>query len=187
MTTHFDPQGAATAGAAWLDENRPGWAQEINLSALDMGDADYSVRAQLYDGEDESTTPWGDDPNASISISYGLSSPDGDHWPLQLAWFDRLAERGVEIPASYREREQWEQRLWQEILIIDWAYYQNEGYLRMANASDPVHRDEPVWREVAYVVRFDGDEGYFKPISDHDTTVAEIEGRSGTRLTSRLP
>jgi hypothetical protein len=68
----------------------------------------------------KSTTPWGNDPNASISIGYGLSSPDGDHWPLQLAWFDRLAERGVEIPDAYRDRGQWERRLWQEILIIDW-------------------------------------------------------------------
>jgi hypothetical protein len=186
LTTHFDPQAAATAGAAWLDANRPGWAQEIKLSALDIEDSDYSVRGQLYGGEDESITPWGNDTKASLSISYGLSSPDGDHWPLQLAWFDRLAERGVEIPASYRDREQWERRLWQEILIIDWPYYQNEGYLRMADASDPAHRGESVWREVAYVVRFDGDEGYFEPISDHDATVAEIEGRSGTTLSSQV-
>ena len=54
-----DAQDASKRGAGWLDANRPGWAQEINLSGLDIADADYSVRGQLYDGEDECNTPWG--------------------------------------------------------------------------------------------------------------------------------
>jgi len=170
-------QDATKRGAAWLDANRPGWAQEINLSGLDIEDADYSIRDQLYDGEDESATPWGNDPNPSTCISYGLQSADGNSWPLQLAWFDRLAERGVEIPGCYRDHEQWAKRNWQEILIIDWAYYQKQGYLLMPDATDPDHSDEPVWRKAAYVARWDEEEGYFEPISDHNMTVAEIEDR----------
>jgi hypothetical protein len=168
-------QDASKRSATWLDANRPGWAQEIDLSAFDIEDDDYSIRGQLYDVEDESATPWGNDPDPSTRIRYGLLSADGSSWPLQVAWFDRLAERGVEIPDPYRDREQWEKRNWQEIMIIDWAYYENEGYYLPPDATDPDHWDDPVWRKAAYVARPDQDEGYFEPISDHNMTVAEIE------------
>jgi hypothetical protein len=172
-----DAQDASKRSATWLDINRPGWPQDIDLSALDTEDADYSIRGQLYDVEDESATPWGNDPDPSTCIRYGLHSADGNFWPLQVAWFERLAERGVEIPESYRDREQWEKRNWQEIMIIDWAYYEDEGYLRCPDYfdTDPTSWNEPVWRKAAYVARPDQDEGYFEPISDHNMTVAEIE------------
>jgi hypothetical protein len=179
-----DTQDASQRGAAWLDANRPGWAQEIILRALEMEDDDYSIRGQLYDGEDESNTPWGNSPDSSTRVSYGLEPADSNYWPLQVAWFDRLAERGVEIPESYRDHEQWEKRNWQEIMIIDWAYYKDEGYLRCPDYfdTDPASWNEPVWRKAAYVARSDDDdEGYFEPISDHDMTVAEIEdGNAGS-------
>lgn len=36
------------AGAAWLDEHRPGWWQRINLDTLDLGDPCKCVLGQEY-------------------------------------------------------------------------------------------------------------------------------------------
>lgn len=46
-----DAQEASKRGSAWLDANRPGWAQEINLRALEIEDDDYSIRGQLECGK----------------------------------------------------------------------------------------------------------------------------------------
>lgn len=37
-----------TAGAAWLDEHRPGWWQRIDLETLDLGDPCKCVLGQEY-------------------------------------------------------------------------------------------------------------------------------------------
>jgi len=45
MTTIDD---RVSAGAAWLDEHRPGWWQRINLETLDLGDPCRCVLGQEY-------------------------------------------------------------------------------------------------------------------------------------------
>jgi hypothetical protein len=54
MTTIDD---RVAAGAAWLDANRPGWWQRINLDTLDLGDPCRCVLGQEYgdfaDGPEE--------------------------------------------------------------------------------------------------------------------------------------
>lgn len=37
------------AGARWLDENRPGWVDRIDLDTLDLGDPCRCVLGQLWD------------------------------------------------------------------------------------------------------------------------------------------
>jgi hypothetical protein len=36
------------AGAAWLDEHRPGWVERVNLDTLDLGDSCECVLGQEY-------------------------------------------------------------------------------------------------------------------------------------------
>lgn len=43
----------ANRGAELLDEVRPGWAIEIDLTTLDMASADYCVLGQLYGEYDD--------------------------------------------------------------------------------------------------------------------------------------
>lgn len=43
----------AKAGAMLLDIVRPGWAQEIDLGSLDLGDCDVCVLGQLYGDYEE--------------------------------------------------------------------------------------------------------------------------------------
>ena len=60
-------------------------------------------------------------------------------------------------------------------MIIDWPFWEEEGYHRLPDARDPASWNEPVWRLAAYATRFEGaDEGWFEPISEHNMTVAEI-------------
>jgi hypothetical protein len=47
MTTIDD---RVAAGAAWLDANRPGWWQRINLATLDLGDPCRCVLGQDFGG-----------------------------------------------------------------------------------------------------------------------------------------
>jgi hypothetical protein len=46
-------------------------------------------------------------------VRYGFEPSNGrGFWPLQLAWFDRLSERGIEVRGEYRHQVEWEARLW---------------------------------------------------------------------------
>jgi len=165
MTTRFDPRAATTAGAAWLDANRPGWAQEIDVEALDMEAEDDCIRGQLaIAGLDQDTVPWADDADLSVHIGMGLKPSDKDYWPLQVAWFDRLAERGVVIPESYREREQWDRRYETgEWAVFSMSAWDIDAYMIPPGSYD----DEPVWYLGTYHTK--GQEGGYNILGENLT------------------
>jgi hypothetical protein len=72
MTTIDD---RVSAGAKWLDSNRPGWWQRIDLETLDLGDSCRCVLGQLYgdfaDGPDDDRMHGGGPYGSTLGFNAG--------------------------------------------------------------------------------------------------------------------
>ncbi|TDB90878.1 hypothetical protein E1264_03365 [Actinomadura sp. KC216] len=80
-------------GAAFLDEKRPGWADEIDLETLDVADGDYCVLAQLYDDYNTGYYVLGLD-DVWDRRDLGFSAIGYDEYPaLTDAWHALITER----------------------------------------------------------------------------------------------
>jgi hypothetical protein len=69
------------AGAAWLDANRPGWVERIDLETLDLGDPCRCIVGQL-------NVQWG-----------GLKIADDPRWHAASLGFDTWLAEGYEYSA----------------------------------------------------------------------------------------
>ena len=49
VSSLLDPDSAAAAGAAFLDEHVPGWRTRIDLSTLDLESCENCILGQLFD------------------------------------------------------------------------------------------------------------------------------------------
>jgi len=92
MTGHLDAAAeTATRGAQLLDKRVPGWAQRINLPALDMNSCNDCVLGQLYGdygvGVDELglTQP--------ALIGFDLGAGNCDYPALDAAWTTEIMAR----------------------------------------------------------------------------------------------
>lgn len=91
----------AAAGAAWLDRHEPGWAHRIDLTELDMAQADRCVGAQAHRPRGGVVDPFdyarfSEDhrlsPARQLSLGFLSSDPVGYHH-LQQAWETIILER----------------------------------------------------------------------------------------------
>ncbi len=95
-----DVRRAVKDGAAWMDENHPGWAMKIDLSKLDMNNCfdcvigqavgNYFDKIYQIEGVDEyEADDW--------SIEHGFNAEDGDNpaefHELEAAWTDEVIQR----------------------------------------------------------------------------------------------
>jgi hypothetical protein len=93
------------AGAAWLDANRPGWWQRINLATLDLGDPCRCVLGQLFG--DYAEAPVGarfTDTDAYVAIDQGFNNAGGEDEDATLtaAWRTLItARRNAEDPWAH--------------------------------------------------------------------------------------
>lgn len=86
------------AGAAWLDQHRPGWLDEIDLITLDVGDRDYCVMGQLYGDAD-----WPDALASQLdAIAHGLLAATTTIGGRSLSGSERFAEYQV-LTESWRD------------------------------------------------------------------------------------
>lgn len=88
------------AGAKLLDENEGGWAKRINMTVLDMGEADFCVLGQLYGNywdavaEKERVTLDGKVEPTSTAYELGFQShTDLGYRQLQRCWKDEIRAR----------------------------------------------------------------------------------------------
>ena len=107
-------------GAALLDQKRPGWAQQINISTLNLGSPCLCVLGQLYrsftrgwvlltDGVAGQARPFGFDISGEESATTGgLDSPY--YHLLQDAWIEAIADRLVTGGRPESDREVQEAR-----------------------------------------------------------------------------
>jgi len=93
-------QARVQAGAAWLDENRPGWIDRIDLATLDLGDPCRCVLGQEYGDWDEAPDALTEQPESSDlgfdRDSFGYSPS----WPENRR---RSAVLYVELTAAWRD------------------------------------------------------------------------------------
>lgn len=93
-----DMHKVVVAGAEWLDETRPGWEQEIDLSSLFMADCSMCVLGQVFGNyftglnhvnSDEDDISW------SNKHGFLLSDPTmGSDWDmLRDTWIILIKER----------------------------------------------------------------------------------------------
>lgn len=81
------------AGAAWLDENRPGWLDRIFLNSLDVSDCALCVLGQVYGG-------WG---NAPDGAKYDDDDTDDYLSPARERGFEQYVKEGYEaLTAEWR-------------------------------------------------------------------------------------
>jgi hypothetical protein len=83
-------------GAAWLDEHRPRWAEEINLAELKLNNCSHCVIGQLYDGDFFGTIQDLSVDEVSLGFFVQAEHPmfDDDAWDrLTEAWRDEIARR----------------------------------------------------------------------------------------------
>lgn len=85
MTTTIAERVAA--GAAWLDEHRPGWDQRIDLETLDLGDPCHCVLGQEYGN-------YGDSPE---EIRWERRPAGEDVWVAPLFGFHEWNERNYDV------------------------------------------------------------------------------------------
>lgn len=123
------------AGVAWLDQNRPGWVQRINLDTLDLGDPCQCVLGQEFtvEARGDLATPYeigrqallrSTNDEAATLVSAGLgfhamadiigpaTETDPEYVRLTTAWRDLIAQRRSlgdrtpdEIAAEKREAD----------------------------------------------------------------------------------
>lgn len=93
------------AGAAWLDENFPGWEREIDLGTLDINHCHACICGQglrkvariagAYSGYDYAKSLHGLNP-IRWAADHGFTLPDGDEgdWiELEQTWRELIKER----------------------------------------------------------------------------------------------
>jgi hypothetical protein len=96
MTTIDD---RVAAGSAWLDANRPGWWQRINLDTLDLGDPCRCVLGQEYgDYFDAPNEAVGDIGDASIERGYDVL----DEWSIPGRTEHTVSEELADLNAAWR-------------------------------------------------------------------------------------
>lgn len=85
------------AGAAWLDENKPGWVDQIDLDRLDMYERPDCILGQLYGNFNNVAQYFGDEPteerplshDAAVSFGFfaaNLERCEEEYAILQSAW-----------------------------------------------------------------------------------------------------
>jgi len=90
-------------GAALLDKQAPGWADEISLIDLDMSDPEVCVVGQLYE-TGAIGDPWGSayrqglhllniDPNLDAAVYFGFEDIFGDYAELTELWTREIQAR----------------------------------------------------------------------------------------------
>jgi len=90
-----DYAARAAAGAEFLDEMRPGWAEQIDLADLDMGSCYRCVLGQLggaYGGTVEDLAIDGED---EVQLGFMRLAGEGGHaWQmLREAWTAEIVKR----------------------------------------------------------------------------------------------
>lgn len=105
MKTDFslkDARAAAKRGALLLDTHRPGWAEDVDVRTLDMGECRQCVLGQLYQdffpGLGRLNLPAGHEPD--LAAHFGLRAPWGVRETLTrcydrllTAWKEQIQER----------------------------------------------------------------------------------------------
>jgi hypothetical protein len=94
------------AGSAWLDANRPGWWQRINLDTLDLGDPCECVLGQ-EDGNYWDTAPdlGGDAAVLGFNTRPWCRDPDQELAGLEAAWRTLIqARRDADSAPAVRPR-----------------------------------------------------------------------------------
>lgn len=89
MSTDIDER--VERGAALLDQVRPGWHIEVDITRLHLGSYTRCVLGQLF-GEFRDGTAVLFPGDAAESIAYGFDGDD-EHTDLTLAWLDLINER----------------------------------------------------------------------------------------------
>ena len=84
-------------GAAWLDQVRPGWDQEIDLTTLEMSNCARCIVGQLWGWADRLGTP---KPAYYYHEDYGFDIPD-EHLSIEGA-YEKLAEEWRDLITSRR-------------------------------------------------------------------------------------
>lgn len=86
------------AGTAWLDENRPGWFNEIDLRRLDLHECCLCVIGQTFGCYASAANPFELDRN--VAVEHGFNAPiKGDWW----AENERLQDEWVRVITERRE------------------------------------------------------------------------------------
>jgi hypothetical protein len=108
MTTTTDTVAERVqAGAAWLDEHRPGWVADIDLDRLVLSSPCRCVLGQLYGSYYNApikyfdTSDYGFDtlaededlPNDDAGMDAYVAAIDGEYVELTAAWRDLIAAR----------------------------------------------------------------------------------------------
>lgn len=96
MMTAPDYAARAAAGAAYLDQHRPGWAGQINLDWLDLASECDCVLGQLSnDGYQGMRRELGLDPGDAVTLGFSLGAgrPWEDWTLLDDAWAAEITRR----------------------------------------------------------------------------------------------
>jgi hypothetical protein len=81
-------------GAEFLDEAKPGWEQEIDVSALDVFDGSRCILGQLHGGYLRGLEKTGLLGNYDACVDRGFTTGDDNEWEeLTFAWSTRISER----------------------------------------------------------------------------------------------
>ena len=90
-----DYAARATAGAAFLDEQVPRWAEQIDLGQLDMGSRYRCVLGQLCGNYEEGLGDFNISDDAELSLGFMRLAGNGGHaWNLlNDAWADEIGKR----------------------------------------------------------------------------------------------
>jgi hypothetical protein len=113
MTTYEKMRHRVAGGIRWLDENRPGWLDRINLATLDLEAPCRCILGQEWLDEHPETDPilafeeafeawnsWNGDPDWDVELGFELHRPNGeDYAELTNIWRSEIlrlrAERAL--------------------------------------------------------------------------------------------
>lgn len=107
ITTALSAAERVAAGAAWLDEHRPGWVDKIRITRLDLSSCTQCVLGQVYGhyfdavSPDEATTtarPLRDADAAALGFEHRVDARNSaavreDYAWLARAWRTLIRER----------------------------------------------------------------------------------------------
>lgn len=101
-TVELDIEERVELGAAWLDENRPGWLDRIDLDTLSVEHCDLCILGQIYgdycDAPDEAKYASIGDATPSRDRGFNAySGRDEEYEALTVEWRRLIESRRAEV------------------------------------------------------------------------------------------
>lgn len=105
------PAERVVQGAEFLDEFRPGWADEIDVEALDLASSDRCVLGQIYGSFRDGLEVLGLSLSVSRVLGLNYEARSNKSWLYCYGGYDAGEDRRLEVEEAGALRAAWDEEI----------------------------------------------------------------------------